>query len=302
MLEQIQKQGAQQPEQAGGMSVIAGVQVYDLTLEAGEQFLIRKDLGNCEFLYCQEGTLQLHIGSTGRIGIHKHDILLLSDGCGIQWRKSVSGRFRGILVAVDTLRVQDSLDQLSSLLGGLELDMRQVIGQIQWDEGGALIRADAWNEALFAVLEELPGGERERYCAFKTAELFYLLKFKKAELNRLPFQYYYDRYQTDIMGQVNRYIHSHLMENLSIEKLAEQFRISPTMLKQCFRQIYGKPIHQYIAACRMERAEHLLSTTSLPVVQVAAEVGYCSASQFGVMFKRQYHVSPAQYRRRKKKV
>ena len=48
---------------------------------------------------------------------------------------------------------------------------------------------------------------------------------------------------------------------------------------------------------RLRKAAQLLETTGLPVLQVAADVGYGSVSQFGQAFRRQYGVSPAQYRR-----
>ena len=54
---------------------------------------------------------------------------------------------------------------------------------------------------------------------------------------------------------------------------------------------------EYLTAHRLKRAKELLETTGLPVLQVAADVGYGSVSQFGQAFRRQYGVSPAQYRR-----
>ena len=46
----------------------------------------------------------------------------------------------------------------------------------------------------------------------------------------------------------------------------------------------------------MLRAGELLTTTPLPVLQVALAVGYNSASQFTVIFRRHYGVTPSQHR------
>ena len=48
---------------------------------------------------------------------------------------------------------------------------------------------------------------------------------------------------------------------------------------------------------RMDLAADLLRNTNQTVLQVAASVGYESASQFSQIFKRHYHLPPAQYRR-----
>ena len=94
---------------------------------------------------------------------------------------------------------------------------------------------------------------------------------------------------------------AHLEEHLTIEGLSRQFYISPTLLKRCFRQLYGKPIHSALRDYRMERAARLLTETDQPVVQIAAAVGYGSVSQFGVAFKERYRITPALYRRKERK-
>jgi AraC-like DNA-binding protein len=121
-------------------------------------------------------------------------------------------------------------------------------------------------------------------------------------LSAFPEAQYSDHYHTALVHQVASYIHEHLAEPLSIDSLARQFHLSPTGLKASFHQLYGKPLHQYISQCRMERAAELLRTTDFPVAQIAALVGYSSVSQFGAVFKKFWQFSPAQYRFKQKNV
>ena len=90
---------------------------------------------------------------------------------------------------------------------------------------------------------------------------------------------------------------AHLSEPMTIAQLAARFHTSPTALKDCFRQLYGRPLHQYLLECRVQKAAALLREGRLPVTEVAAAVGYTSASQFGVAFKRRFHLTPSQFRR-----
>ena len=47
----------------------------------------------------------------------------------------------------------------------------------------------------------------------------------------------------------------------------------------------------------VRRAAELLSESGLSIVEIASAVGYNSASQFGVAFKRRYQLTPSQFRR-----
>ena len=109
---------------------------------------------------------------------------------------------------------------------------------------------------------------------------------------------YRDRYQMDRIRRVQAYMLENLDQPHTIQGLSEAFHISSTLLKEGFRQMYGLPIHKFLQVHRMARAAELLCTTGLPVLQIAEAVGYDSASQFGVIFKRQYQLSPSQYRKR----
>lgn len=256
----------------------------------------------CEILFCQNGTMQIRMADGGSLWLRKREVLLISDASQVQSLHFSGGRFQGVLVAMDIPATEDSLAELHKLLSGLHLDMSQVAALMKNQGGLAHVGGQAWSESVFSALAEIPAGERERYCVLKAAELLYLLCCGGLRLSKMPSVYYQDRYQRDAIQQVNTYIHGHLAENLSIEGLARRFRISPTVLKTCFYQTYGKPLHRYISTCRMERAAELLNTTALPVIQIASEVGYSSVSQFGAVFKRKYYLTPTQYRRQEKKV
>ena len=110
-----------------------------------------------------------------------------------------------------------------------------------------------------------------------------------------------DHYLTDTVRQVQEYMVSHLSDPLTIDQLSARFRISPTALKVIFRQTYGRPIHQYLLEKRVQHAAELLHRSPLSIVDIAAAVGYNSASQFGVAFKRRYQLTPSQYRRQARK-
>ena len=49
----------------------------------------------------------------------------------------------------------------------------------------------------------------------------------------------------------------------------------------------------------MKKAAELLATTRLSVAEVAEQVGYMNQSKFASVFKKQFELSPLEYRRSK---
>lgn len=80
-------------------------------------------------------------------------------------------------------------------------------------------------------------------------------------------------------------------------ELAEEFSISETSLKNYFRGVYGQNISVYLREIRMNKAGELLATTRLSVAEIAEQVSYLNQSKFASVFKKQFGVSPLEYRR-----
>lgn len=251
-----------------------------------------------ELLFCLSGSLRLERRDRRVLSLQEGSILLVSDSSNIHRLSFPKGRLGGELVTVDAAAARESLARLCALLGGLQLDTAQVRSLMQAHGGSAVIRDSAWTDAVSAALRPLPAEDRARYSVLKAAELLYLLCSDNALLpapsSAPP---YHDRYQAGIAQQVQEYMVAHLSEPMTIAQLAARFHTSPTALKDCFRQLYGRPLHQYLLECRVQKAAALLREGRLPVTEVAAAVGYTSASQFGVAFKRRFHLTPSQFRR-----
>ncbi len=72
-----------------------------------------------------------------------------------------------------------------------------------------------------------------------------------------------------------------------------------TKMRQTFREAYGCTITEYVQGLRMEKAQHLLSSTSSSIGEIARSVGYKSASRFSELFARSKGLSPREYRRQR---
>jgi AraC-like DNA-binding protein len=90
---------------------------------------------------------------------------------------------------------------------------------------------------------------------------------------------------------------SNLTETPSLNDLAKMVGLNVKALKEGFKELYGKPVINYLFHYRMEEAKKLLESGTNNVSEIAPLVGYSSSSHFITAFKRKYGVTPKQFLR-----
>lgn len=105
--------------------------------------------------------------------------------------------------------------------------------------------------------------------------------------------------QVEIAKRVEKIITSDLRQHHPAWELAAQFSVSETSLKNYFHGVFGQNISIYLREMRMKKAADLLTTTKLSVATIAEKVGYMNQSKFASVFKKQFDMSPLEYRRHK---
>lgn len=93
------------------------------------------------------------------------------------------------------------------------------------------------------------------------------------------------------------FLHARLSEDISLDELAAEVRLSPFHFSRMFRQSLGVPPRVYLTRLRMEKACELLEFTDLPVTEIALEVGYSSNQVLARVFAKHRRMSPSDYRR-----
>ncbi|MFC6486834.1 AraC family transcriptional regulator [Nitratireductor sp. GCM10026969] len=88
-----------------------------------------------------------------------------------------------------------------------------------------------------------------------------------------------------------------LSEDISLDELAAEARLSPFHFARMFKQSVGVPPRVYLTRLRIAKACDLLETTDLPVTEIAQEVGYSSNQVLARVFVKHQRMSPTDYRR-----
>lgn len=107
--------------------------------------------------------------------------------------------------------------------------------------------------------------------------------------------------EDSLLGQIQQYIQDHLTEDLSRETIAKQFFLHPDYLSHYFHKYSDRNLAAYIRNLRIQKAQRLLLSTTLPISEVAVQVGYSSSTYFTKAFIKETGVKPSEYRARKKK-
>ena len=89
-------------------------------------------------------------------------------------------------------------------------------------------------------------------------------------------------------------------QHLSLDELACRLFLSPRQTQRLLREYYGKTFHEKKQEARMAAACSLLENSSRSISAIAEALGYSSPEQFSVAFRKQYQITPSEYRNRRR--
>jgi YesN/AraC family two-component response regulator len=107
--------------------------------------------------------------------------------------------------------------------------------------------------------------------------------------------------QYDIVEECIVYIKAHLDSDLSLQKVAEHVHFHPNYLSGKIKNKVGLSYSAFLLKLRMELACKLLKNSNDKIQEIASKCGFNDSNYFNRMFKREYQISPEQYRKVHKK-
>ena len=94
-----------------------------------------------------------------------------------------------------------------------------------------------------------------------------------------------------------QYIENHYSEDISLEMVAEQIKISSYYLSRLMKLEAGVTFTEYLTNIRMKEAVRLSVETMLPLKEIAERCGYYNITYFCKVFKKQTGKTISEYRR-----
>ena len=96
------------------------------------------------------------------------------------------------------------------------------------------------------------------------------------------------------------YIREHCGERLTLSSLATQCGYCNVHFSRMFKRYTGATFSKYLTRCRLEKAAHLLETSSQPVEQIINDCGFTDRTRFFQLFTEYTGSTPLQYRKKLK--
>ncbi len=100
-----------------------------------------------------------------------------------------------------------------------------------------------------------------------------------------------------VMEKCIDYIEKNYAEELSLEKVAEMFFFNPSYFSTLFKSRTQINFSQYLLSVRLRKGRELLEKTDCKVYEIAAKIGYKDAKYFNRVFKKEFGMTPDEYRR-----
>jgi two-component system response regulator YesN len=92
------------------------------------------------------------------------------------------------------------------------------------------------------------------------------------------------------------YVNENYCRDISVSSISKQFNVNGNYISQLFTKEVGTTFTQYLSKLRIDYACQLLTTTDLPINEIAEKAGYDDNFYFSRIFKRLKGTTPSAYR------
>ena len=248
--------------------------------------------GLIEINYCREGRFECAFGEYSYCYMASRNLSI----CSLQGKSHTSSfptsHYHGITVIINLAQITDEMKRILELLS---IDLTR-ISKFTEKQDFYMVRASENVRHIFSELYTVQNHIKSSYIRIKILELLLILSETDFDADKKKCVYF-SKEQRDCVLKIHDFVVEHITEHYTIEELAEQFKISPTAMKNCFRGIYGVPIYTYCRTYRLQIAEKLLREGQLSVAEIAAKIGYINPNKFTSAFRTEYKMTPTEYKK-----
>ena len=162
-----------------------------------------------------------------------------------------------------------------------------------------LVRRKNWMSELFLryTYEMVETSNRENYVTkFLELEMMKELYFnyEEQEKNTNPFQFapslHSFKNESPLLQKSFIFIENHLMQNLTVKKVAQGIHTSEATLLRAFRKNLDSTVEEYIRIRKLQEAKFILKSRQHNISETAFMLGYNSLSAFSKAFKKKLYI------------
>lgn len=105
--------------------------------------------------------------------------------------------------------------------------------------------------------------------------------------------------EREFVDKVTKLIEDNIKQDMSIDVIADNMGLSRSAFFKRLKTFTGKAPIDFIKDIRLSKAAELISTTNLDITEIAYQVGFNDPGYFGKCFRKQFEMTPKEYRNKR---
>jgi AraC-like DNA-binding protein len=203
--------------------------------------------------------------------------------------------YHGISIMLDVPVATVIIGHALQSIGAVALNLKEIKDRLLLKRPFLIMRSSEEISHIFSELYHAPDSLKESYIRLKLIELLLFLSVIVPDEESERMYFYKTRVNT--IKAMREYMTTQLDKQFTLGELSARWNIPLTAMKNCFKSVFGEPIHTYMREYRMQTASALLRDTDGCIAEIGAKVGYSSHAQFSAAFKSATGMSPSEYRK-----
>ena len=242
-----------------------------------------------EINHCRAGRYAYTIGDDKIIYFGKGDLCISIYDLMKTLSEFPLGYYEGLEIFIDIDVANDYVKEYIP-----NFDMIEFYESLKNDKGYVLVRANEKIDHVIGELYDVDKKIKEPYYKLKCLELllfFSITNFTNDKSVSLS------KKQVEIVENVKNDLIEDLSVNITIDQLSDKYSISKTSLKNCFKEVYGKPIFKWRKEYKLDYACKLIEKDEYSISEISKMLGYSSPSKFTQAFKDYVGRTPSNYKK-----
>ena len=262
----------------------------DLNIDNIDDVFVEEKINHrlLEINHCAEGRYSYAVGDDKIVYFGKGDLCISIYDLTKTLFDFPLGYYNGLEIFIDVDVANDYIKEYIP-----DFDVIEFYENLEKSNGYVLVRSNEKIDHVIGELYDVDERIKESYYKLKCVELllfFSITNFSKN--NSLPLS----KKQAKIVENVKNDLIMNLDSKITIDELSSKYAISKTSLKNCFKEVYGKPIFRWRKEFKLDYACRLIEEGNYSISEVSKMVGYASSSKFAQAFKEYVGCTPSEYK------
>lgn len=168
--------------------------------------------------------------------------------------------------------------------------------QAWWQERKRPFRVRTPLEEGIVQLCRLSVIEHRRKSEDSPAILDYLMRVMLLTIDRLITEQRPHMMSSFLAYRIKNFIEENATTNFQLQDIADHFSISISRAVHLYKEVFGKSIMQHALEVRLNLARERIIYTNMPLDVIAETSGFANYTYFHRVFRRQFGLSPKEYR------